>query len=180
MIWVRVILGAICGVVATGPMTAAMVSWHRRLPAREKYPLPPGEITGAILEKAGVAATAEETSAAALAAHFAYGGVAGGLYGLIPPGKLREPFASGAVLGLLVWSLSYFGLLPALHLLRPATEHPARRNGLMLGAHFIWGICLCTLHRLLLDDARRATPALRERAVPAQDTYSQSHDPRRQ
>jgi len=39
--WPRVILGFICGVVATGPMTAAMVLWHRWLPAREKYPLPP-------------------------------------------------------------------------------------------------------------------------------------------
>ena len=35
----RALLGAICGVVATGPMTAAMVLWHRRLPAGEKYPL---------------------------------------------------------------------------------------------------------------------------------------------
>lgn len=37
----RIILGAIFAVAATGPMTAAMVLWHRRLPARDKYPLPP-------------------------------------------------------------------------------------------------------------------------------------------
>lgn len=171
MNWSRVILGMICGVVATGPMTAAMIVWHRCLPAREKYPLPPREIMGAVLEKAGVSATSAETSAAALVAHFAYGGAAGGLYGMIPPAKLREPFVSGVVLGFLVWTLSYFGLLPALGILRPATEHPARRNALMLGAHFIWGTCLCALHRLLLDDSRRVTPALRERGAPARDTY---------
>jgi hypothetical protein len=169
MNWTRPILGVICGVVATGPMTAAMVLWHRRLPAREKYPLPPREITGAVLEKAGVPATAEQTSAATLVAHFAYGGAAGGLYGLIPREKLPEPVRSGLILGILVWSVSYFGLLPALRILRPATQHPARRNGLMLGAHFIWGVCLAVLHQLLLDDAQRRAPALRERGSPNAD-----------
>lgn len=167
--WTRVILGFICGVVATGPMTAVMVLWHRRLPEREKYPLPPREITGAVMDKAGVSATAEQLSAATLVAHFAYGGAAGGLYGLIPPGKLCEPVRSGFVLAFLVWSLSYFGLLPVLRILRPATEHPARRSGLMLGAHVLWGVCLCALHQLLLDDAARGAPALQQRGLPNAD-----------
>ena len=157
----RIILGAICGVVATGPMTAVMALWHRRLPARERYPLPPREIAGAVAEKAGVALTADAISAATLIAHFGYGGAAGGLYGAWPAGNTRQPLVSGIVLGSLVWSLSYFGLLPALHILRPANEHPARRNALMLGAHFVWGACLCGLYRILLDDAERMQPALR-------------------
>lgn len=151
-------------------MTVAMVLWHRRLPAGENYPLPPREITGAVLEKSGVSADNADLSAATLLAHFAYGGAAGGIYGLISRGKTRMPITSGMTLGLFVWVLSYFGLLPALGILRPANEHPARRNALMLGAHFVWGVCLCALHRLLLDDARRATPALRERAAVARDT----------
>lgn len=167
--WTRVILGYICGVVATGPMTAAMILWHRRLPASERYPLPPREITGAVVDKAGISATAEQLSAATLVAHFAYGGAAGGLYGLIPPRKLRESIRSGLVLGFLVWSLSYFGLLPALRILRPATEHPVRRSGLMLGAHFLWGVSLCALHQLLLDDSRRGAPALQQRGLPNAD-----------
>lgn len=169
MNWTRSLLGVICGVVATGPMTAAMVLWHRRLPAREKYPLPPREITGAMLEKAGIRATGAETSAVTLLAHFAYGGAAGGIYGLLPETRVRRPIGTGVALGFLVWSLSYFGLLPALRILRPATQHPARRNALMLGAHFIWGICLCALHRLLLDDAGRTRPALRETVSPSRD-----------
>lgn len=171
--WPRVILGFISGVVATGPMTAAMVLWHRRLPAREKYPLPPREITEAVMDKAGVAGTAEQISAATLIAHFGYGGVAGGLYGLIPFGKLRAPIRSGLALGFLIWSLSYFGLLPALRILRPATEHPPRRSGLMLGAHFIWGVTVCALHQLLLDDASRGAPAFRQRALPNADLPDQ-------
>lgn len=169
MNWPRIIIGAICGVVATGPMTAAMVLGHRRLPPHEKYPLPPREITGVLLAKSGVSATPTETSAAALVAHFAYGGAAGAIYGAIPAAKSRESLAAGVVLGFLVWSLSYFGLLPALRILRPATEHPVRRSALMLGAHLIWGAGLCALHRLLLDDAYRIAPTLQERAVPSRD-----------
>ena len=168
--WPGVILGAICGVVATGPMTAAMALWHRRLPAGQKYPLPPREITAATLEKAGVAADAEQLSAATLVAHFGYGGAAGALYGLVTRAKVGHPGPIGMALGSLVWSLSYFGLLPALGILRSATEHPARRNWLMFGAHLIWGVCLCWLHRVLDDDSRRATPALDERAMGARDT----------
>ncbi len=171
MNWSRIILGGICGVVATGPMTAAMVLWHRRLPARERYPLPPREITGAVASRAGVPMTASAMSAATLIAHFAYGGGAGAIYGAAPTRRLGSPTLAGLLLGALVWSLSYFGLLPALGILRPATEHPMRRNALMLGAHFVWGVCLAVLHRLLLDDADRASPALRQRVAGSRDTY---------
>ena len=165
--WLRIVFGAVSGVVATGPMTAAMIWWHRRLPEAEKYPLPPREITGAVLERAGVPATPEVAHAATTLAHFAYGGAAGALYGL--GARTEHPVSAGLGLGTAVWALSYFGLLPALGLLRPAQAHPVRRNALMLGAHILWGVCLCALHRLLLDDARRTQPALRQRAQPGLD-----------
>ena len=44
-----------------------------------------------------------------------------------------------------VWVASYLGLLPAMRILTPATEHPARRNALMISAHVIWGACLGVL-----------------------------------
>ena len=31
------------------------------------------------------------------------------------------------------------GWIPAFGVLKPATEHPLRRNAVMLGAHFVWG-----------------------------------------
>lgn len=154
-------------------MTAAMVLWHRRLPTHEKYPLPPREIMGAVSKISGVPATATQISTAALLGHFGYGGAAGGLFGLAAGAKLPSPVFSGTVLGSLVWSLSYFGLLPALGIMRPATAHPMRRNALMLGAHFVWGTCLCALYRLLLEDSRSVTPALREHAAGSRDTYHQ-------
>ena len=41
----RLIIGALAGLTATTAMTAAMRRLHRQLPARERYPLPPREIT---------------------------------------------------------------------------------------------------------------------------------------
>jgi uncharacterized membrane protein YagU involved in acid resistance len=46
---------------------------------------------------------------------------------------------SGAVAGAAVWLASYMGWIPAVGILEPATKHPARRNGLMIAAHLVWG-----------------------------------------
>jgi hypothetical protein len=46
---------------------------------------------------------------------------------------------AGVGFGLAVWAVSYLGWLPAAGILSPATEHPARRNALMIGAHVVWG-----------------------------------------
>ena len=69
---VKAATGLIAGIVATGPMTAAMILWHRRLPLDQRYPLPPREITGKIAEKAGVREELSESgeSAATLLSHF--------------------------------------------------------------------------------------------------------------
>ena len=37
------------------------------------------------------------------------------------------------------------GLLPAAGILKPATEHPARRNALMIASHLVWGAALGAL-----------------------------------
>jgi len=137
-------------------MTAVMVLWNRRLPRRERYPLPPRGITGTVAKKPGVASDAEAISVATLIAHFGYGGAAGGLYGLLSGANVRQPVAAG----LFTWRLSYSGLLPALHILRPASEHPARHNTLMPDAHLVLGTCLCALYGVL-DDGQRTQPASR-------------------
>ena len=48
----------------------------------------------------------------------------------------------------MVWVLSYFGIMPGLRILRPAHDHPGRRNALMIAAHLVWG---GTLARTLRD-----------------------------
>ena len=158
--------GILSGLAATVPMTAVMELLHRQLPARDRYPLPPREITQKLTREAGVERELDEgdQQALALASHFAYGASCGAAYALIdeqlrprlrralpavPPAALDA--AHGTAFGLLVWTASYLGWLPAARILKPATEHPAPRNALMITAHVVFGATL----GLLVGAARR-------------------------
>ena len=127
----RLAIGAIAGFVATMAMTAAMRRLHRQLPANERYPLTPREITDSMLEPPS-ALSPDLT----LAAHFVYGAGCGALIAAVDPriGRFGGGLAGGAV-----WLTSYMGWIPALGVLKPATGHPVRRNAVMLAAHFAWG-----------------------------------------
>lgn len=139
----KMIFGALAGLTATTAMTCFMRLTFDHLPMQHRYPLPPRELTDAVAstgsdrhpDKAGLT----------VVAHFAYGSLAGALYPLI--GKHR---AGGCLYGILVWCLSYLGWIPVMRLLRPATEHPYKRNLLMLGAHLIWGAALQLSYREIL------------------------------
>jgi hypothetical protein len=127
----RLATGAIAGFVATMAMTAAMRRLHARLPAKERYPLPPRELTDRAL-----APPDRLAPDLALIAHFAYGAGCGALLAALnpKPGKMGGALAGGGI-----WLASYMGWIPAFGLLRPATGHPRRRSLVMLGAHFAWG-----------------------------------------
>ena len=137
----KVLLGALAGFVATGPMTLAMKLMHRQLPAPERYPLPPREITMELAEEAGIKEQMDETKrwSATVAGHFAYGAATGALYVPLAARLPGHPALKGIGWGLAVWTGSYLGWLPALGILSPATEHPPRRNALMIVAHVVWG-----------------------------------------
>jgi putative membrane protein len=155
----RAVVGFVSGVVATGPMTAAMLALHRRLPAPERYPLPPGEILAKIADDTGADALRDDTrSAATLLAHYGYGGAAGAAYAILGRGMHASPVAKGAAFGLLVWLVSYMGLLPGAGILEPASRHPARRNALMIAAHLVWGTGLAVHHAMLAEDLERIRP----------------------
>jgi putative membrane protein len=140
----NIVAGAVAGFVATIPMSAAMAVMHALLPKREQYPLPPKEIITSIAEKAGADDDLgePERSALSLSAHFGYGALTGALYGPLAEKVPLSGAAGGIAYGLFVWAGSYLGLLPATGILAPATEHPARRNALMIAAHVIWGATL--------------------------------------
>lgn len=149
--------GAVAGCVATAPMTMVMTVLHRMLPRREQYPLPPSEIVEQIEETIGVEQHMNEQQHLGLTlfGHFGYGAAVGAGYALVhkqlPFGKI----ANGIVYGLLVWTVSYLGLLPVAGVSRPATEHPARRNALMIAAHVVWGAATAWLFALLQAVAAR-------------------------
>lgn len=127
----RLVIGGIAGFVATMAMTAAMRRLHDKLPAKERYPLTPREITDVVL-----APPAGAAPDVALVAHFAYGAGCGALLAATSP---RIGRVGGALAGGGVWLASYLGWIPALGVLKPATAHPPRRNLTMLSAHFAWG-----------------------------------------
>ncbi len=137
----RLLLGAIAGAVATLPMTATMRAIHRRLPKQERYPAPPRELIDSAAGDLPDAAARDLT----LAAHYAYGAATGALIAAVVP---RPSRAAGAAAGVAVWAASYLGWIPAAGLLKPATEHPARRNFMMIAAHLVWGTALA----LALDE----------------------------
>lgn len=139
------IAGAAAGLFATIPMTIAMKAMHSLLPREERYPLPPRLIVESAVDKSGVEGELGEDDKTHLAviSHFAYGAAMGTLYNASTEAFDLEPnIARGVSYGLGVWCLSYLGLLPAAGLLTPATEHPARRNALMIASHIVWGAAL--------------------------------------
>src|SRR5690349_14929545 len=81
----RLLIGGIAGFVGTMAMTAAMRRLHQKLPARERYPLPPREIVDSTAEKAGVDLPNEAAKDLTTAAHFAYGAVVGAMIGALNP-----------------------------------------------------------------------------------------------
>lgn len=129
----RLIVGALAGLTATTFMTAAMRRLHAKLPAAERYPLPPREITERLVPEGMGEAGLRDAS---LLAHFGYGAATGAL---IAAAGTRRGDATGAALGVAIWAASYFGWAPAFRILAPAEQHPSRRNALMIGAHLVWG-----------------------------------------
>lgn len=139
------VAGGLAGIFATIPMTLIMAIGRKALPKREQHPLPPRAITVNVAQAVGVridGLTDKEQTAVVLTAHFAYGAACGGVYGLLSGRTKLPPTIEGAAFGLLVWGGSYLVGLPAVGLLSPATEHPPRRNGLMIVAHLVWGAAL--------------------------------------
>lgn len=132
----RLLIGGIAGLVGTLAMTSAMRRGHRRLPEEERYPLTPREIVDSSAKQFGTALPNEAAKDLTTAAHFAYGAAMGALIAAANPDPGKK---TGAAAGAAVWLASYMGWIPAVGTLEPATEHPARRNLLMIWAHLVWG-----------------------------------------
>ena len=122
-------------------MTWAMRRMQRHLPPEERYALPPAEIVDSILGHLGLKpkVTPRGEKALILLGHYGYGVLGGAAYAVLTPSRARLPLARGAGFGLLLWATSYLGWLPLLHILKPATQHPQRRNVMILAAHALWG-----------------------------------------
>lgn len=132
----RLLVGAIAGFAATLPMTAAMHRLHRRLPEGQRYPLTPRELIDSSAAATGTELTDEGARDLTLLAHFLYGAGSGAVVAAVTP---RPSVPLGAASGALMWATSYLAWIPAMGLLKPATEHPLRRDALMIAVHLVWG-----------------------------------------
>jgi hypothetical protein len=152
----HLLAGAIAGFAATVPMTWAMNRMFRRLPEKDRYPLPPRLITERVAESVGIASSITESrmKTASLASHYAYGAVTGVACGPLLRLVGGSPVAVGIGYGLGVWAVSYLGWIPAAGILRPATVHPRERVALMLAAHVVWGGATGYLTAQLADGRR--------------------------
>ena len=72
----------------------------------------------------------------------------------------------GAAAGAAIWLASYMGWVPALNLLKPATEHPARRNALMIAVHLVWGAATAAALRELAAARETVFAGGKDRDVP--------------
>ncbi|MFL6767391.1 MAG: hypothetical protein ACJ8FH_01770 [Sphingomicrobium sp.] len=130
--------------VATAPMTAAMRRLHRLLARKDRYPLPPREITSSVVPELPQP-WARDT---AMAAHFAYGALCGAA--LAVPAR-KPSLAFGIAGGIGIWLGSYMGWIPAFRILKPATRHPAPRNALMILSHAVWGSAYALVHAEIIE-----------------------------
>ena len=153
----QIMAGAVAGLSATVPMTAAMTEMHKHLPPHEQYPLPPRLITENALASVDAhdELPEEGETKLALVNHFAYGTAMGSIYAAGLKALGAEPStANGVAFGLGVWAISYQGLLPVAGLFPPAHQQPARRNALMIAAHIVWGAGLGLALRALNGERR--------------------------
>lgn len=141
----KYLAGAIAGAAATVPMTLTMIWLHRHIPLKIREQLPPKQITVRVFQELGLEEIVDkklERDTVSLVNHFAYGTATGAIYAPLAEAIDLPPAAKGVAFGLAVWAGSYLGWLPAVGILRSATEERAERNALMIAAHVVWGAAL--------------------------------------
>lgn len=136
--------GAMSGAAATLPMTAVMLAAQS---AGLMGKQPPELIAENAFEAAGVRPSERVSNIAGSAAHIAFGMAAGAIFELLHR-RLDlpvPPVVRGIGYGLLVYTVSYEGWVPALTVM-PSPEHdrPGRQPS-MVAAHIVYGATLGAL-----------------------------------
>jgi hypothetical protein len=150
----RLIGGAAAGLGATLLMSLVMGLGKKMLPSWQRYPLPPRLITVDLASRAGLEEAVDEepeASAATTAGHLGYGALGGAVYAAAADGVGLPALVKGLLFGLIFWTVSYMGWLPAAGVLSPPTEHPRERTLLMVLAHLVYGLATGLLTSWLVE-----------------------------
>jgi uncharacterized membrane protein YagU involved in acid resistance len=138
----RLLGGAAAGLGATLVMSLFMGLGKKMLPSWQRYPLPPRLITVDLATRAGLEEAVDEepeASAATTAGHLGYGALGGAVYAAAAADVGLPALVKGLLFGLVFWTVSYMGWLPAAGVLSPPSEHPRERTLLMVLAHLVYG-----------------------------------------
>jgi hypothetical protein len=138
----RVLAGGLAGLLATVPMTVAMLALQRALPRAEQYALPPEVITAELVRHVRGAGPASEATQRSLTLpmHVGFGAFNGAVYAA-SLARLPAPLPlTSTAFAILIWATSYQGWAPALSLHPPATAEPPGSNTMMIVAHVVWGV----------------------------------------
>jgi hypothetical protein len=124
--------------LATTPMTLAMMAVQQLLPETHRTRHEPDIIVDVLLRRFGLAGplNKRQRRGLALVGHPAYGALAGAVVGLVRPG---DSLPRGVLAGLGIWAASYAGWLPASRVLPWPYRRTLSRNALLLVAHAVWG-----------------------------------------
>ncbi|GAC1321164.1 MAG: hypothetical protein NVS2B16_05250 [Chloroflexota bacterium] len=139
--------GSVHGIVATVAMSAVLALG--KVLGILGTP-PPKRITARATRKLGLEPRSVPDpvfTAGWLAAHFAYGAGCGVLFLFGRRLWPQSTAMAGPSFGLLVWGISYFGLLPGLGLHPAPEQDPTSRSAVMVAAHVVYGSALAGLTR---------------------------------
>lgn len=144
--------GAVAGLVATVLMTG--VIGGGQLLGLLRTP-PPVHITAKLARRAGVQPNEDRGSFNVLwmTAHGAYGAACGVGYVVVRPALPRSPLLAGLICGGVIWSASYFALMPTLGLYPWPEDDRNSRLGVMGLAHAVFGVSLAEVEHLLAHRA---------------------------
>ena len=112
-VWRRAAEGFVAGVVATAVMTGFRIG-AKKAGLMDRRP-PHSEVVGRLRAITGHAPWGRRAERTATIAHYAFGGVAGAVYGVVGPRRARP--AGGVAFAGALWAISYVGVFPRIGLM---------------------------------------------------------------
>jgi len=147
----RILRAALGGVAATAAMTVVILVGREAGLLNEP---PPKQITARAARKVGLAPHKSPPAfkVAWVVAHFGYGTSFGVIYALLWRRFISRSRVGALAYGIVLWAVSYFGVMPMTGLFPPPQHDSASREEVMVAAHLVYGLSLDLADRLLSLD----------------------------